>query len=183
MLTLGVRRVVALAVLLAILVSLMIGFGLVTADPTRGQYPGSGQLTVDYDRYVGDTVQVTGTVTGTDPVVLRTDYSLWAGDHYRTGTIRFRVTDLSHSPRAGQTLQVYGTARADNSIQARNTVVVPSGNYLYMYTISALAGVWVLLRLIRGRTIDRATLAIRRRPTPLRYSDIRPSPSEGDTDA
>jgi hypothetical protein len=60
---------------------------------------------------------------------------------------------------------------------------VPARNYLYMYTISALAGVWVLLRLVRGWTVNRATLAIRRRPTPLRYSDIRPSSSEGDADA
>lgn len=160
-------RVGIVVVLLALLVGLMIGFGAVSPNPTLGNYPAEGNLAVEYDSYLGDPVQVTGTVVQIDPVIIQDDYSVWTGSHYQTGTVQLTITDLSYSVTTGQTLQVYGTARPDQTIRAANSVVVPATNYLYMYGVSALAGLWVLIRLIRGWTIDPTTLSLRRRTAPL----------------
>lgn len=160
-------RFSVLVVLLALLLGLMVGFGTITPDPMLGSYPDHNQLATKYDSYLGDPVQVTGTVVQTDPVIIQNDYSVWNGGHYQTGTVELTITDLSRSVTTGQTLQVYGTARPDQTIRAVNSVVVPATNYLYMYGVSALAGLWVLARLIRGWTIDPTTFAVRRRTAPL----------------
>jgi hypothetical protein len=67
---------------------------------------------------------------------------------------------------SSQSLQVYGTLRSANTIEAMNSVAVSRINIYYMYVVSALAGVWTLARLALGWTIDRRTLAITRRPEP-----------------
>lgn len=166
------RRVAGIVGLVSLLVLLMIRFGSVSPNPALGNYPSSGHLVVDYGQYVGDRVQVTGTVTRTDPIIIEDDYAIWVGDSYRTGTVRIRITGLERPVRRGQILQVYGIAQPDGAVRPVNSVVVPGINLLYMYIVSALAGCWVLYRLLRGWRLDRAALAVRRRQDPLNRSEV-----------
>ena len=116
--------------------------------------------------HVGQHVEVNGEFVRTDPVVV-TEYERWTGDRYRTGVLGFTVTDLETTVSPCRSIQVYGTLTSEGQIEAANGVVVPVGNVLYMYGISALASVWVLARLARGWTVDRETLAVEPRPDPL----------------
>jgi hypothetical protein len=43
----------------------------------------------------------------------------------------------------GDTLQVFGTLGSGQTIQTQTVVVVPAVNYAYMYTVSALAGLYL----------------------------------------
>ena len=167
-------RVLMLALLLALLFGLAIGFGAeeLTRNPQAGDYPEEDQLVLDYDAFLGDRVQVTGTVVRLDPVVIVARYDAWTGDHYRTGTIWLEAAGLSRSVRIGERLQLYGIVRPDGVIQVESSVVVPPGNVLYMFGVSALAGVWVLVRFVRQWRFDLETLAVRRRAEP--YSMLAP---------
>jgi hypothetical protein len=161
-------RIAILCVLFAVLAVLLFWYGVPTPpDPQLGQVPTADHLATDADAYVGQPVQVTGTVVGTDPVVVETGYEHWSEDRYRTGTLEITVTGLATDATPGQTLQVYGTLRDGRTIDATNSSVRSAGSRTFMYGISALAGVWVLARLVRGWTVDWDTLAIEQRPEPL----------------
>lgn len=168
----GLRRAGAIVVLLGVLVVLMIGYGLVTPEPALGSYPSTGDIVVDYGQHVGDRVEVKGTVIRTDPAIIEDEYDIWVGDRYQTGTVRIRITGLERSVRPGQELWVFGVAQPDGNVEAINSVVVPAGARLYTYAISALAGVWVLYRLLRGWSFNRTTLALTPRETPLDRDDV-----------
>ena len=177
------RRLLGLGVLVGLLGGCVVGFGSVTPTPVVGDYPDEASLAVNPDGYVGEYVQVTGTVVRTDPVVIEETYSVWVGDRYRHGTVRLRIAGLDRSVRPGQSLQVYGTVRPDGSVQARTSVYVPAKNQLYMYVVSALAGLWVLLRLVRGWTMSVTDIALYRRSTPVTLGELRRRRSGDDTDA
>jgi len=179
-------RLAALCVLFAVLAVLLFWYGVPTPpDPQLGQVPTADHLATDADAYVGQPVQVTGTVVGTDPVVVEAGYEYWSENRYRTGTLELAVTGLTTDVTPGQTLQVYGTLRDDRTIDATNSSVRTAGSRTFMYGISALAGVWVLARFVRGWTVDWDTFAVERRPEPFAplaplYDRLRP---EGPTDA
>lgn len=161
-------RLATLCVLFGLLVVLSIGFGVSTSQgPRPGQVPTVDHLALSGDTYVGQQVQVSGEVVRTDPIVIVAEYERWQGDHYRRGIRGFTVTGLDTTVTRGQALQVYGTLTSEETIAAVNSVVVPAGNILFMYVISALAGMWVLSRLVRGWIVDWATLAIKPRLTPF----------------
>lgn len=172
-------RLVALCVLFALLVVVAVGFGASTArGPWPGQTPTVDHLATTGDAYVGQPVHVSGTVVRTDPVVVAARYERWTGERYRTGVLGFTVTGLTTPVAPGQALQVYGTLTAEGTIRARNGVVVPFRNIGFMYGVSALAGLWVLVRLVRGWTVDWTTLAVEPRrgpPVTLASSDSRDS--------
>lgn len=177
------RRLLGLGVLVGLLGGCAVGFGSVTPNPAVGDYPNEGSLAVNPDGYVNEYVQVTGTVVQTDPVVIEDTYSVWVGDRYRRGTIRLHIVGLDRSVHPGQSLQVYGTVRPDGSVQARTSVSVRAHKQLYMYVVSALAGLWVLLRLVRGWTGSAADLALYQRASPVTLGGIRRLRSGDDTDA
>lgn len=157
------RRVLAVAVLLGVLGSLAVGFGTVAPDPRSNHFLDESDLATGGDAHVGQRTQVEGVVVRTDPVVVRTPYSVWEDDHYETGAVELRVTDLDRSVQRGDSLQVFGVVEADRTVRATDSVAVSATNFRYMYGVSLLAGLWVLARLVRGWTVDWEELALRRR--------------------
>lgn len=162
-----VGRVAAICGLLAVLFALMVGFGAATPDPALGDYPGGDALAEDRDRYVGDSVQVTGTVVGTAPVEIAVEYEYVAGGERHGGTFTVTVRNVDTPVAEGQSLQVYGTLGPDLTISAENSVSVPAVNYTAMYLVSALAGLWTLTRVVCGWRLDPQTGALCRRDEPL----------------
>lgn len=163
-----VSRVVTLCGLLGVLAVLAVWFGIPSPlDPRLGQTPTADHLASAPDASVGQYVQVTGTVVRTDPVIVTAEYEYWSGDRYRTGQLEVTVTGLTTTVTPGQTLQVYGVVQPDGTIDATTSVVIPPANRQYMYGISALAGLWVLARLVRDWTVAWDTLAIEQRSEPL----------------
>lgn len=159
-------RLGTLCVLLGILAGLAVWFGMVPPSAQAGQPLTTDRIAASDDVPVGQRVQVSGSVSQTDPVTLSTEYAYWTGTRYRTGNREFAITGPVPTVTADQSLQVYGTLRSANTIEAMNSVAVSRVNIYYMYVVSALAGVWTLARLALGWTIDRRMLAITRRPEP-----------------
>ena len=178
-------RLATLCALFGLLVVLGVSFGATMSQaPQSEQAPMTDHIAADGDAYVGESVQVSGTVVRTDPVVVAAEYEHWTGTRYRTGVLEFTVTGLERTVSTGQHLQVYGTLTSEGTVNAESSVVVPARNILFMYGVSALAGVWVLARLVRGWTVDWETLAIERRPTPLvTLESLDPREPEDPTDA
>lgn len=162
-----VGRVAAVCGLLAVLFALMVGLGAPAPDPAVGDYPNGDALAQDYDRYVGEYVQVTGTVVDTDPVEIDLGYEYAADGERHSGTLTVAVRSVDTAVTEGQSLQVYGTLGPDRTITAENSVSVPATNYIAMYLVSALAGLWTLARVVCGWRLDRQTGALCRRDDPL----------------
>ena len=163
-----VGRVVAICGLLAVLFALMVGLGAATPDPALGDYPAEDALAEDYDSYVGEYVQVTGTVTGTEPVEIAVGYEYAADGERHTGVLTITVQNVDTAVVGGESLQVYGTLGPSRTITAENSVSVPAMNYTAMYLVSALAGLWTFGRLVRGWRLNWQTGALCRREEPLR---------------
>lgn len=163
-----VGRLAAVGVLLAALFVLMVAFGGVGPAPSLGAYPDGDALAQDYDKHVGDDVQVTGTVVGTDPVEIAIEYDYAADGERHSGIITVTVRNVETAVTDGGSLQVYGTLGPDGTITAENSVSVPATNYTAMYLVSALAGLWTLWRLVRGWRLDWGTGALVRREEPRR---------------
>jgi hypothetical protein len=154
------RRAVALFVLLALLAGLTVWYGTLVSAPEHGDYPDDEQLTTAYEHYHGEHVTVGGRVVATDPVtiVVGTD----------TGTpLRLTVTDVSIGVAEGDELRVYGVVESDHKIRATNAVAVPQAGHWYAYSVSFLAGVWVLARLFRYWRLDFRTWMFSPRRVPL----------------
>jgi hypothetical protein len=153
------RRGVAVVALLGVLFGLCLWFGTLAPDHTVGAYPDSTDVGVAPAEYVGTPVDVGGTVVSTAPVVVELDYG--------TGSRRVTVTGVSHPVSQGDTLRVFGTLTEPGVIRATNSFAVPPAGATYTYTVSFLAGLWVLGRLALGWRLDDDRGLVRRR-TPLR---------------
>ena len=141
------RRALLVCVLFAVLFGTFVAYGSLDPAPERNVYPDHRDLADDYDSYVGDRVVVSGEVLSTDPLVVA------AGDG-RGGTVEYRIVRTSKRPAVGESLRVFGVARADRTVAARDGFVVGDGGSTYAVGISALAGLWVLARLVRRWRLD-----------------------------
>jgi hypothetical protein len=134
------RRALLVAVLLVGLFGLCLWYGTYGIAPNLGAYPTEQAVGPFSEEYVGDQVVLAGTVVGTDPVEIRIGY----GGGHRTIT----VTDLSAPVQRGDQLRVFGTLVDSDTVRTTNGFTVPPENYLYTYTVSFVAGLWVLTRLV-----------------------------------
>ncbi|WP_424003521.1 hypothetical protein ACOZ4I_04685 [Haloarcula salina] len=160
-------RTAGVAVLLAVLFALVVGFGGISPAPELGAYPDERALVQDYDALVGEKIQVTGTVVQTDPVTIAVEYDFVADGDRHTGVLDLTVTDVATPVAEGETLQLYGTVRPGMTVVAVNSVAIPAANFASMYVVSALAGLWTLGRLVCGWRIDWRRGALCRRDRPL----------------
>ncbi len=165
------RRGLLVALLLASLFGLCVWYGTHGVAPDLGAYPTEFVVGPTPGEYVGDRVTLAGTVVGTDPVEIRIDY---ASDRHRTIT----VTDLSSPVQRGDQLRVFGTLVDRDTVRAANGFTVPRENYLYTYTASFVAGLWVLGRLVGQWRLDPSGLV--RRHTPRTLGDLRTRLTGGD---
>jgi hypothetical protein len=157
-----VARVVAVVVLLGALFSLTVWYGSLSPDPTVGAYPGTEELAGDYDRYLGERVAIGGRIVGTEPVVIVAEYGV-------DSELRLRVVGLDDSvrPVKGDQLRVFGTVEPGRTVRALNAFTVPAWGIRYMLSVSFLAGLWMLGRIIRYWRVDWGSLALSRRERPL----------------
>lgn len=164
-------RLSAIAVLVALLVVLLIGYGGLSPAPALGWYPSEDELAKDGNQYTDTHVVLRGTVVQTDPLVIKPQYEYYANGRRHGGVLRFKVQDASGPVTPGNELLVFGSIIDAQTIRAERTRAIPASNYMYMYTVSALAGFWVLGRLIQGWTLDRKSGGIMRRQSPIRIRD------------
>lgn len=173
----GRRRAIAIVGLVALLGGLAIWYGSLAPAPALGAYPDQDQLATDYEQYRGDHVSLSGHVVDTNPVLIVTTTDTGAA-------IRLTVTELSIRVTEGDELRVYGVVEADHTIRAIRAFTVPPSGQWYAWTVSFLAGIWVLARLIRYWHIDSTDWTLARRETALGVPLIGRSPhSKEDDDA
>ena len=153
MLTSPRGRAAALVVLGAALAGLLVWYGSMGVAPGETSYPGTEALGADYDRYVGQQVELYGTVVETDPLVIESTY----GDGRRT---RYVLEGVDRPVGEGDRVGAFGVAREGRRIEVENAVVVPSWGLPYTYGVSFLAGVWVLWRIVRDWALDRTELGL-----------------------
>lgn len=153
-------RLVGVVFLLVILGGLCVGFGVQQSVVRDTSFPGTEDLAYDYDGHVGRIAYVGGQVIDTNPVVIEAEYDYYAAGEQHTGVLRLTIHDVPKPVKEGQILRTYAVVRPNNELVARNNLVIPQWHYWYMYAVSAVAGVWVLGRLIRGLGIDRTYLAL-----------------------
>ncbi|MFW6140980.1 MAG: hypothetical protein ACOC53_00295 [Candidatus Saliniplasma sp.] len=128
------------AVLLLILVILFIWYGSASPEPEKGHYPGSEHIIKDHETYVGELVEVGGKVVDTDPLTIEVEY----GDE----SLLLEVTDTDETAELGDRVSVFGTLEDDNTVRAEKIIVRPRRNWYYMYGVSGIAAVWLLIRII-----------------------------------
>lgn len=159
----GLPRLLVVISLLAVLFGLCVLYGALEPDPSVGAYPDGSELGTDYDRYVGERVSVGGEIVDTDPVVIEVEYGV-------DEVIRLRVVELDNSVGVaeGDYLRVYGVVEPDRTVRALNVFVVPQTGRWYTWSVSFLAGLWVLGRLVRHWQFDREAWVLCRRDRPLR---------------
>jgi len=143
-------RLLAVLVLLCALFGLVVWHGTLEPAPEAGSFPGTEELAADYDAYLGERVTVGGRVVETDPVVVTAEYGV-------DESIRLTVVGLDPSVavKEGATLRVFGVVKPDRTIRSSNAFTVPTSGLWYTWTVSALAGLWTLARIVRRFRLDR----------------------------
>lgn len=132
-------RWTAIALCLFALVTLCMLMGVVSPAPEQHYYPDDQDLAADYDSHAGQYATVSGTVVATDPVVIET------GDG-----IELTIQNAERLVTDSHQLRAFGVVQPDHTIAADATLTREPWETTYMYVVSALAGLWVLTRLIRG---------------------------------
>lgn len=146
------RRLVALGVLVCALGGLAVFAGTMEPDPSDNHYPDGIELAADFVAYHGESVEVSGTVVGTDPVVIEVETGI-------DRPLALTVLNVEEAVAVGQELRVFGTARPDETLVAHETVVVSPWETYYAWAVSLVAGLWVLGRFLRGWRFERSTLS------------------------
>jgi hypothetical protein len=140
------RRALGVVVLVGVLCSLFVWAGTTSPNPAANRYPGTTELLEDYDAYVGERVQVGGTVAGTDPVVVEISNGVASRD--------ITVRNAGQPVEEGEQLVVFGTVRAGGTIVVDDARAREPWEAQYMYAVSFLGGLWVLGRLVNGWTVN-----------------------------
>ncbi|WP_396611629.1 hypothetical protein ACH9L7_15745 [Haloferax sp. S1W] len=157
------RRLAGILLLMGFLVALMVAFGALSPNPAVGAYPEGEHLDANYNAWVGEKAALWGTVVETDPLVIEDEYG--AGK-----SVHVELTDTSIDVPLGDRIAVYGVVEPDHTIRVLNAYPIPATNYLYMYAVSFLAGLWVLTRLVRTWRLDTQTWALEPRPNPRSWT-------------
>lgn len=139
-----VRALLLVAVLGAQFGLLLWGGTLVGGFDDR--YPNEYAIALDQDRYVGREVAITAEVVSTDPLVV------YEAFQYRD--VRLTVEGADVDATVGDRLVAFGVLEPDGVLRAERAYTVPASGLQYAYAVSALAGLWVLARLLRGWRID-----------------------------
>jgi len=138
-------RVVLLVAVLGAQFGLLL-WGGAAIDGFDDPYPSAYAIASDYDRHVGHEVAVTAEVVSTDPLVV------YEAFQYRD--VRLTVDGADVDANVGDRLVVFGVLRPDGEVEAIRAYTVPQTGLWYTYGVSALAGLWVLARLVRGWRVD-----------------------------
>ncbi len=145
-------RLAALLICGLILAGTLIAAGAtLTPDPTRNDFPDEDDL-IAGDVAPGDRVTIGGTITSTDPLIIAADPEL--GE-----PIELTITNTDTTGSIGDEIVIHGTLSDDRTIRATDSYTRKPWELYYMYVVSAVAGLWVLGRFLRGWEFDRSTAA------------------------
>ncbi|SIS07044.1 hypothetical protein [Natronorubrum thiooxidans] len=149
-------RILAALILVVLLAGCLVWAGT-TPDPLESQYPDETEVTPAPEAYVGEQVVLGGFVVDTDPVVIATRAS---------GYGRFTLVDAddrlqnADGPLAvDDRVTAFGTLEDESTLVVERTTTRETSETAYMYVISAIGGLWVAGRFIRGWRFDWSTLA------------------------
>lgn len=140
-------RGVVVVLALAGLVGLYSWYATLSPLPAMGTYPGPAQFLSIPDPYLGEQVATGGRVVGTNPLVLELPG--------QPGTPRLTLTHTSLAASEGAKVRAFGVLTGPRTIAVTNAFVVPQQGLWFTWTVSFLAGVWVLARIVRDWTIER----------------------------
>ncbi|WP_248896704.1 hypothetical protein [Haloplanus halobius] len=144
------RRGIAIALLLALLGGLCVQYGALTPAPESHRYPGNGHV-ASGDVAPGDRVVLAGTVRSVDgeraiielddgpPIVVR---------ELRDGA----VGDATPTP--GDDVWFAGVVRPDGSVTVERALVRAPWEITYLYSVSALGALLLLVRFVRTWRFD-----------------------------
>jgi hypothetical protein len=147
-------RFLGVVALLGVLGGLCVHYD--AAEPAHSPYPMPEALATDYDAHVGERALLFGTVqrvdAGTDRATVRVDSD--------EGTFEMTVHGFTERVRLGGVVQVYGTLREGQTIDASTVAVVnpAGGSEGYKYAVSAVGALLVLALFFRHWRVDRGSL-------------------------
>jgi len=147
-------RVLLIIVLLIGQGGLGVWFGSVE-DNAPMEHLMEDDMTTDNVDHLGREVIVTGTVVGTDPVRIRV-----SGPE---DTVELIVDGLESSVSVDADVQIRGRLIEPQTVQVDEAIVVPKWGPWYAWTVSLLAGLWVLVRIGRQWHASVVTLSVRPR--------------------
>ena len=128
-------------------------------NPEMGVYPDEEKFIQSPEQYLSEAVTTGGDVQQVSPLVIEVETT--QGKHDVT------ITDSEVRPDVGDKVRVFGTLTDPRTIQSQYAFVVPSSGQWYAWSVSFLAGLWVLARLIAHWTVDVSRLRFQRRAEPL----------------
>ncbi|WP_227014852.1 hypothetical protein [Natronorubrum aibiense] len=149
-------RLLAAVVLVALVAGCLVWAGT-TPDPLESQYPDETSVTPSPEAYVGEQVVLGGFVVETDPVVIATRAS-----GYGRFTLVGANDELQNADgplTMGDQVTAFGTLEDESTLVVERTTTRESSETAYMLLASAVGGLWVAGRFLRGWRFDRTTLA------------------------
>jgi hypothetical protein len=146
-------RLVAFLLLFITLGGLLVGAGTITPDPAMNNYPDEDDAVDNPDAYLDDKVVYGGTVVETDPV--RVEVEPETGD-----TFYATFENVDRPLSVGDEIVAFGTLQEGDTLDVDRAVVRAPGEFTYMYAVSFIGGLWVLLRILRYWRFDSERLAV-----------------------
>ena len=154
------RRVGAAVVLVFVLAGLLVWAGTLSPADAPRDVPDEDEIGPEPEAYVGERVTLSGTVVGTDPVVIDIEYG--------TGeTFTVTVDGIDNPVAAGDVVTASGRLEDSSTLTAERVIVREPWELWYMYSVSFLAGLWMLGRTLRRWRFDTDVLAFVPRERPL----------------
>ena len=145
-----ILQLLLICLLVTALVGLFVLHGTVQPDPDHNYFPGNSEVTsgqLDTGQYV----VIAGEVSAVhkNGVVIRLSGS----------DVRVDLGEIDGHAEVGDDVWVSGHLRetdrsANHMIETDRAIVRAPWEIGYMYAISMLAGIWVLIRFVRGWTFD-----------------------------
>ena len=158
------RRIFIILLLLTALAVLCPLYAQQPVNPELGVYPDDDEFGESPEQYIGDTVVIGGIVQQVSPLIIKIETT--------QGPREITIVDSALRPELGDKVRVFGILTAAGAVRSLNGFVVPQGGLWYTWSISFLAGLWVLTRLIRHWTVDWTQIQFQRRDTPISLRDI-----------
>lgn len=146
------RRLVAVAVCLAVLSGLFVAHGTIEPDPERNRYPSNDALASGHEDAVGDRVVLGGEIADTDPVVFR-------GSAGVDDEVRIELAGLDEDVAPGDDVWLAGTVEETGVVAVDSALVRSPWELRYMYAVSFVGGLWVLVRFCRQWRLETRGLA------------------------
>jgi hypothetical protein len=145
------RALVIICCLTGIL-GLCVWYGTIPTNPEMGPYPSTERYLSNQDAYRGELVTAGGFVETTDPVVIRATFN--------DGTVLVTLQNVETPVETGDKLRVFGRYQGGTTVRAKNVIHASQGGLVYTKSISFLAGMWILFRIVRHWRVDRDTVSI-----------------------